>query len=161
MICGGNLGRCRKLTTESGWRTELEFAPQLFWIFWIQSSTMDACHSSRNIWTASPVMLIDLFRAIERAVTFLHLNTCSKLREKYSKVRMREIAWNYSPAFYSPWGMADEGVRAALATALHIFSLVLCSVIIWLFLSVIWIEKQHQIYICKKCTDSHGSSAWC
>lgn len=65
-------------------------------------------------------MLIDLFRATVRAVTFLHLNTCSKLRKKYSNVCMREIASNNNPYSYSPCGVADEGAGAALATALHI-----------------------------------------
>lgn len=78
MTSGSNLGKCRKLTSVS-WRTELEFAPQLFWI---QSSTTDACHSSRRVRIASLVMLIDLFKSTVRTVTLLHLNTCSKLRDK-------------------------------------------------------------------------------
>lgn len=78
MTIGSNLGKCRRLTSTS-WRTELEFAPQFFWI---QSSSTDACHSPKTVRTASPVMLIDLFRATVRTATFLHLNICSKLREK-------------------------------------------------------------------------------
>lgn len=114
LTLGSKLGKRRKLTAAPCWRIELAFTPLLFWI---QSSTMDACHSSRSVWTASPVMLIDLFRTTVRAATFLHLNICSKLREKYSKASMLEIAWDNSHGSLQSHSVADKGAVAAQAAA--------------------------------------------